>query len=113
MLQLIFISVAHSWFPGFSNVVAWNTQGFLYVLLFHVGVVEVLYYWIHRAFHTEVLFRNYHFYHHMSVVPEPPTGMKTLRFIDLTLLILVFVINFAIRNKSEQLVNVRRCWQGQ
>ncbi|XP_024379660.1 very-long-chain aldehyde decarbonylase GL1-1 [Physcomitrium patens] len=77
MLQLIFISVAHSWFPGFSNVVAWNTQGFLYVLLFHVGVVEVLYYWIHRAFHTEVLFRNYHFYHHMSVVPEPPTGSIT------------------------------------
>lgn len=74
MLQLVFISVAHSWFPGFSNFSGWNGKGLLYVFLLHATVVEFAYYWMHRAFHTEPLFQNYHSLHHLSVIPEPATG---------------------------------------
>jgi sterol desaturase/sphingolipid hydroxylase (fatty acid hydroxylase superfamily) len=74
MLQLVFISVAHAFFPGFSNFSMWDIKGLLYVFLLHTSVVEFLYYWMHRAFHSESLFRNYHYFHHLSTVPEPATG---------------------------------------
>jgi hypothetical protein len=77
MLQLLFVSVAHTWFPGFSNLPGWNYKGLLYVFFLHASVVEFLYYWMHRAFHTEALFRKYHFVHHLSIVPEPATGSVT------------------------------------
>lgn len=77
MLQLLFITSAHAWFPGFSNLPSWNSEGLLYALLFHAGVTEPLYYWMHRAFHTEALYNSYHAFHHLSVVPEPPTGTNT------------------------------------
>ncbi|KAG0556124.1 hypothetical protein KC19_11G028000 [Ceratodon purpureus] len=78
MLQFLFFSVAHSWFPGFSNFTSgWNSKGLLWVLLFHVGPTECLYYWVHRIFHIDALYKKYHSFHHLSVVPEPPTGFIT------------------------------------
>lgn len=74
MLQFLFISLAHAWFPGLRNMPNWNAQGLLWVILFHAGVTEPVYYWMHRAFHTDSLYKKYHSLHHLSVVPEPPTG---------------------------------------
>jgi len=74
MLQFLFITSAHALFPGFSNLPGWNSEGLLWAMLFHAGVTEPLYYWMHRAFHTEALYNTYHSFHHLSVVPEPPTG---------------------------------------
>ena len=79
MLQLVFISVAHTWFPGFRNLTVWNFNGLICAFLLHTTVVEFLYYWMHRAFHrTEFLFRNYHYVHHLSTIPEPATGNWSL-----------------------------------
>lgn len=77
MLQFLFISLAHAWFPGLRNMPNWNAQGLLWVILFHAGVTEPVYYWMHRAFHTDSLYKKYHSLHHLSVVPEPPTGFVT------------------------------------
>lgn len=78
MLQFLFITLAHAWFPGFSNLSSWNAEGLLWIFLFHAGVTESLYYWMHRAFHTGALYKKYHSFHHLSVVPEPPTGNSKL-----------------------------------
>ncbi|KAG0623686.1 hypothetical protein M758_3G193600 [Ceratodon purpureus] len=74
MLQLVFLSMAHAWFPGFSHISTWNVKGLFCAFLLHASVVESIYYGMHRAFHTESLFRNYHYLHHLSTVPEPATG---------------------------------------
>lgn len=76
MLQLLFVSAAHSWFPGFSSMPGWNMKGLVWVFLFHAGPTEYLYYWMHRGFHTKSLFQSYHSFHHLSVVPEPATGTR-------------------------------------
>ncbi|KAH8957646.1 hypothetical protein BDL97_07G103400 [Sphagnum fallax] len=78
LLQLLFLLAAHSWLPGFSNLPMWNMRGLIILLLLHAGPVEFLYYWIHRAFHSQpLLFQSYHSFHHLSVVTEPPTGSVT------------------------------------
>lgn len=77
LLQLLFLLAAHSWLPGFSNLPMWNMRGLIILLLLHAGPVEFLYYWIHRAFHSQpLLFQSYHSFHHLSVVTEPPTGQS-------------------------------------
>ncbi|CAK9260814.1 unnamed protein product [Sphagnum jensenii] len=77
LLQILLLLAAHSWLPGFSNLPAWNMKGLAILFLLHVGPVEFLYYWMHRAFHSEPLFQRYHSFHHISVVTEPPTGSVT------------------------------------
>jgi hypothetical protein len=74
LLQLLLLLAAHSWIPGFSNLPMWNMRGLVILFLLHTGPVEFLYYWMHRAFHSEPLFQRYHSLHHLSVVIEPPTG---------------------------------------
>ncbi|CAK9238256.1 unnamed protein product [Sphagnum jensenii] len=77
LLQLLLLLAAHSWIPGFSNLPMWNMRGLMILFLLHTGPVEFLYYWMHRAFHSEPLFQRYHSLHHLSVVTEPPTGSVT------------------------------------
>jgi len=43
-------------------------------MILHVGVSEPLYYWVHKKFHGDYLFKNYHSLHHSSPVPTPLTG---------------------------------------
>lgn len=51
----------------------WNTDGAILIALLHMGPVEFLYYWFHRALHHHFLYSRYHSHHHASIVTEPIT----------------------------------------
>ncbi|KAI5080771.1 hypothetical protein GOP47_0003954 [Adiantum capillus-veneris] len=53
---------------------AWDWWGLPIVLLVHMGPVEWLYYWGHRALHHHFLFTRYHQHHHSSFVTQPITS---------------------------------------
>lgn len=56
------------------NLPLWDSKGYIIAVLFHILVSEPLYYWIHRLFHTDYLFKNYHSLHHSSLVPQSFTA---------------------------------------
>ncbi|KAF8407305.1 hypothetical protein HHK36_006432 [Tetracentron sinense] len=89
ILQAFLASMACYSFPFIGNLPLWNTRGFIYALVLHMGVSEPLYYWIHRYFHADSLFNHYHSLHHASVVPQTSTaGIATfLEHLILSLLI--------------------------
>ncbi|XP_038881235.1 very-long-chain aldehyde decarbonylase CER1-like isoform X2 [Benincasa hispida] len=58
-----------------SNLRMWRTDGVVTVFLLHVGPVEFLYYWFHRALHHHYLYSRYHSHHHSSIVTEPITAV--------------------------------------
>ncbi len=92
LLQILLLLAAHSWLPGFSNLPIWNMKGLAILFLLHVGPVEFLYYWMHRAFHSEPLFQRYHSFHHMSVVTEPPTGQFLFKVCSQLLGLLICIV---------------------
>ncbi|KAL4585998.1 hypothetical protein LXL04_010627 [Taraxacum kok-saghyz] len=53
----------------------WRLDGVIIVTLLHMGVVEFLYYWLHRALHHHYLYNRYHSHHHSSIVTEPITSV--------------------------------------
>nr|CAB3451470.1 unnamed protein product [Digitaria exilis] len=53
----------------------WNSKGMVMAALLHVGPVEFLYYWLHRALHHHYLYSRYHSHHHASIVTEPITSV--------------------------------------
>ncbi|XP_024993157.1 protein ECERIFERUM 1-like [Cynara cardunculus var. scolymus] len=53
----------------------WRLDGVIIVILLHIGVVEFLYYWLHRTLHHHFLYNRYHSHHHSSVVTEPITSV--------------------------------------
>ncbi|KAL6591360.1 hypothetical protein ACP70R_049863 [Stipagrostis hirtigluma subsp. patula] len=53
----------------------WNSKGLVITALLHVGPVEFLYYWFHRALHHHYLYSRYHSHHHASIVTEPITSV--------------------------------------
>ncbi|PHT60572.1 Protein ECERIFERUM 1 [Capsicum baccatum] len=55
----------------------WRTDGIIITALIHIGPVEFLYYWLHRALHDHFLYSRYHSHHHSSIVTEPNTVDKT------------------------------------
>ena len=59
--------------PGASHLPIWRTDGVIITILLHVGPVEFLYYWFHRALHHHYLYSYYHSHHHSSIVTEPIT----------------------------------------
>ncbi|GLJ17033.1 hypothetical protein SUGI_0294680 [Cryptomeria japonica] len=94
ILQAFMAAAAHYYLPFLSNLPAWNAKGLLYVAILHMGPVEALYYWLHRAFHTDFLFKNYHSLHHASITLQPQTtGTATfLEHIVLTLIMAVPIV---------------------
>eukprot|EP00250_Pteridium_aquilinum_P008052 c17630_g1_i1 orf=480-2333(+) len=74
LLQALLLFAGHQWGGLFQNLPFWNGKGLLIILLLHMGPAELLYYCLHRAFHTPYFFRNYHKLHHESVTPEPSTA---------------------------------------
>ncbi|CAK9318927.1 unnamed protein product [Citrullus colocynthis] len=74
-----------------SNLPLWRTDGVVMVFLLHVGLVEFVYYWFHRALHHHYLYSRYHSHHHSSIVTEPITSVIH-PFIEL----LAYAILFAI-----------------
>uniref|UniRef100_A0A0D3FXV7 aldehyde oxygenase (deformylating) n=1 Tax=Oryza barthii TaxID=65489 RepID=A0A0D3FXV7_9ORYZ len=61
--------------PNFRLMPVWRTNGALITILLHMGPVEFLYYWFHRALHHHFLYSRYHSHHHASVVTEPITSV--------------------------------------
>jgi aldehyde decarbonylase len=59
--------------PVAQSVPWWDSRGLLVAALLHVGPVEFLYYWLHRALHHHYLYARYHSHHHASIVTEPIT----------------------------------------
>ncbi|KAM7476203.1 hypothetical protein LguiB_023446 [Lonicera macranthoides] len=60
---------------GAACLPMWRTDGIIITMLLHVGVVEFLYYWLHRALHHHYLYSRYHSHHHSSIVTEPITSV--------------------------------------
>ncbi|KAI3439200.1 PPM-type phosphatase domain-containing protein [Psidium guajava] len=71
---LILYAVAAT-FPGASCLPVWRSDGVITIALLHVGPVEFLYYWLHRALHHHYLYSRYHSHHHASIVTEPITSV--------------------------------------
>ncbi|XP_057498962.1 LOW QUALITY PROTEIN: very-long-chain aldehyde decarbonylase CER1-like [Actinidia eriantha] len=61
--------------PGGSHLPMWRTDGVVLTALLHMGPVEFLYYWLHRALHHHFLYSRYHSHHHASIVTEPITSV--------------------------------------
>nr|KYP36350.1 Protein WAX2 [Cajanus cajan] len=61
--------------PGATHLPLWRTDGVVMTILLHMGPVEFLYYWLHRALHHHFLYSRYHSHHHSSIVTEPITSV--------------------------------------
>ncbi|CAO2047053.1 unnamed protein product [Urochloa humidicola] len=61
--------------PVAQAVPWWNSKGLVVAALLHVGPVEFLYYWLHRALHHHWLYSRYHSHHHASIVTESITSV--------------------------------------
>ncbi|KAI9092969.1 hypothetical protein K1719_027492 [Acacia pycnantha] len=59
----------------FQHLPFWRTDGVILTALMHVGPVEFLYYWLHRALHHHFLYSRYHSHHHSSIVTQPITSV--------------------------------------
>ncbi|KAI3831804.1 hypothetical protein MKX03_014559 [Papaver bracteatum] len=53
----------------------WRTDGVIISILIHMGPVEYLHYWLHRALHHHFLYSRYHSHHHSSIATEPVTSV--------------------------------------
>ncbi|KAF8388517.1 hypothetical protein HHK36_027192 [Tetracentron sinense] len=77
--QIIFNAIlfymANAVLPGASHLPLWRIDGIVLTVLLHMGPVEFLYYWLHRALHHHYLYARYHSHHHSSVVTEPITSV--------------------------------------
>ncbi|XP_038681546.1 very-long-chain aldehyde decarbonylase CER1-like [Tripterygium wilfordii] len=60
---------------GASKLPMWRMDGVILTILIHMGPVEFLYYWLHRALHHHFLYSRYHSHHHSSIVTEPITSV--------------------------------------
>ncbi|KAI7754882.1 hypothetical protein M8C21_023713 [Ambrosia artemisiifolia] len=60
---------------GAQNLPIWRLDGVIIVIALHVGPVEFLYYWLHRALHHHFLYNRYHSHHHSSIATEPITSV--------------------------------------
>ncbi|CAN6807706.1 unnamed protein product [Brassica oleracea] len=60
---------------GTNTLPFWRLDGMALVVLLHVGPVEFIYYWFHRALHHHFLYSRYHSHHHSSIVTEPITAV--------------------------------------
>nr|GLL40800.1 protein ECERIFERUM 1-like isoform X1 [Ipomoea trifida] len=61
--------------PMTHHMPIWRTDGIILTALVHIGPVEFLYYWLHRALHHHFLYSRYHSHHHSSIVTEPITSV--------------------------------------
>ncbi|XP_077250811.1 very-long-chain aldehyde decarbonylase GL1-5-like [Tasmannia lanceolata] len=86
-----FLYLASKYFPNGDHLPFWRTDGIIITILLHVGPVEFLYYWLHRALHHHYLYSRYHSHHHSSIVTEPITSVVH-PFAE----ILVYFVLFAI-----------------
>lgn len=75
ILTALLYYVFNSFMPMTQGLPWWNSGGLVLTVLLHLGPVEFLYYWIHRALHHHYLYARYHSHHHASIVTEPITSV--------------------------------------
>uniref|UniRef100_A0ACD5YW48 Uncharacterized protein n=1 Tax=Avena sativa TaxID=4498 RepID=A0ACD5YW48_AVESA len=75
ILTALLFYVVNSIMPMTQGLPWWNSGGLVLTALLHLGPVEFLYYWIHRALHHHYLYSRYHSHHHASIVTEPITSV--------------------------------------
>ncbi|XP_071733408.1 very-long-chain aldehyde decarbonylase CER3-like [Rutidosis leptorrhynchoides] len=74
LLQSVVASIILFINPSMTNLPTWKTTGIISCLVFHIGVSEPLYYWLHRLLHSPYFFQQYHWLHHSSKVNSPYTA---------------------------------------
>ncbi|XP_006652506.2 very-long-chain aldehyde decarbonylase GL1-7 isoform X2 [Oryza brachyantha] len=75
ILNGLLFYLAYATIPNISLMPMWRTDGAIITFLLHMGPVEFLYYWLHRALHHHFLYSRYHSHHHASIVTEPITSV--------------------------------------
>ncbi|KAL0453841.1 UNVERIFIED_CONTAM: Very-long-chain aldehyde decarbonylase CER3 [Sesamum latifolium] len=103
LLQALVAGLALYIFPTSATLAVWNKTGITTAIALHVAISEPLFYTIHKSFHGNYLFTNYHSLHHSSPVPQPYTaGHATfLEHLFLTVVIGVPIIgSFAVGHGS-------------
>ncbi|KAL5207284.1 hypothetical protein ABZP36_031719 [Zizania latifolia] len=75
ILTALLFYVVNATVPLAQGLPWWNSRGLVVTVLLHVGPVEFLYYWLHRALHHHWLYARYHSHHHASIVTEPITSV--------------------------------------
>ncbi|KNA21538.1 hypothetical protein SOVF_042250 [Spinacia oleracea] len=75
LLNGILFYVGYSVLQNAKHLPLWRTDGLIQITLLHIGPVEFLYYWFHRALHHHFLYSRYHSHHHSSIVTEPITSV--------------------------------------
>ncbi|XP_077229343.1 very-long-chain aldehyde decarbonylase GL1-5-like isoform X2 [Tasmannia lanceolata] len=91
LLSGVFMYLASKYFPGSDHLPFWRTDGIIMVILLHMGPVEFLYYWFHRALHHHYLYTRYHSHHHSSIVTEPITSVVH-PFVEIVVYFILFAI---------------------
>jgi len=65
------------WYAGVvAGMPLFNWNSVLWLLLLHCTIVELLYYWLHRALHFSFMYKRWHSYHHASIATEPTTSFS-------------------------------------
>lgn len=75
LLTAMLFYIVNAVVPRAQGLPWWNSKGLVVTILLHVGPVEFLYYWFHRALHHHYLYSRYHSHHHASIVTEPITSV--------------------------------------
>ncbi|KAJ4950024.1 hypothetical protein NE237_026856 [Protea cynaroides] len=75
ILNAILYYIGFMYLPGTSRMPLWRWDGLVLTILLHMGPVEFIYYWFHRALHHHFLYSRYHSHHHSSIVTEPITAV--------------------------------------
>ncbi|XP_075517605.1 very-long-chain aldehyde decarbonylase CER1-like [Primulina tabacum] len=75
LLNGILFYIVNSIVPNSSFLPIWRNEGIIITILLHIGPVEYIYYWLHRALHHHYLYSRYHSHHHSSIVTEPITSV--------------------------------------
>ncbi|KAJ0966529.1 hypothetical protein J5N97_023446 [Dioscorea zingiberensis] len=75
LLTAVLMYITNMVLPGAAYLPWWNTKGVVITIILHMGPVEFIYYWFHRALHHHFLYSRYHSHHHASIVTQPITSV--------------------------------------
>ena len=72
-----------------SHLPVWRTDGVIITILLHVGLVEFLYYWFHRALHHHHLYSRYTI---LTTIPQLSQSLSLVR--PIIFLLVLFRLSF-------------------
>nr|GEU65932.1 protein eceriferum 3-like [Tanacetum cinerariifolium] len=77
--------------PSLMNLPIWKLSGIIFCIIFHIGLSEPIYYWLHRLLHSSYFFQQYHWLHHSSKAKHPYTAGHATLFEHLLLCMIIGV----------------------